>query len=94
MTVVLSRILETSFLLEGQRLTTSSVCKYTRSVITLDNPVPSSEFNRLNHTVGLLSRKRREVRTYSPHHGISLTKRINPRADILRQNHVIINGGI
>jgi hypothetical protein len=66
--------------------------------------VPSLEFNRLNHTVGLLlsiNRKGGDLGarpTVNPAHRMSLNKRI---AEVglahepcsLRQNHVIIHSG-
>jgi hypothetical protein len=68
--------------------------------MTVDNHVAGSEFNRLNHTEGLLlSRNRRDELgdrpTFHPH-GISLNKKIaevglNHVPCPLRQNHVIIH---
>jgi hypothetical protein len=69
------------------------------TILIVDNHVPSSKFNRLNHTVGLLlSRNQREVSSVldlHPHR-ISLNKKI---AEVgfshepcpFRQNHVVIH---
>jgi hypothetical protein len=75
---------------------------YISEVATVDYHVPSSKFNRLTHTIGLLLRRYEGMwdrcSTYSPPHRISLNERfggvgLTQEPCPLRQNHVIIHSG-